>query len=164
MSKFRRRISGQSSNDAPWRAARKIMNTWSGPCLRTRGVSPVRDAQESKGGRILAIAACLCHVSGTASQPFQSPITIIKYDPIDFAALSLATLVLTGCNNRTRDAVRWDQIAEAHKSRLKCSAVDRSEISLGKRGAPQRNRLVKGDLSAKRVVGVKLESLNAGRE
>ena len=32
------------------------------------------------------------------------------------AALSLATLVLNGCDNRTREAVRWDQIAEAQKT------------------------------------------------
>jgi hypothetical protein len=31
-------------------------------------------------------------------------------------SLSIATCTLTGCNNRTRDAVRWDQIAEAQRS------------------------------------------------
>jgi hypothetical protein len=33
-----------------------------------------------------------------------------------FAALCVATLGLNGCDNRTRDAVRWDQIAEAQKT------------------------------------------------
>src|SRR5208282_6049759 len=31
-------------------------------------------------------------------------------------ALCIATCALTGCNNRTRDAVRWDQIAEAQRT------------------------------------------------
>jgi len=31
-------------------------------------------------------------------------------------ALCIATSALTGCNNRTRDAVRWDQIAEAQRT------------------------------------------------
>jgi hypothetical protein len=31
-------------------------------------------------------------------------------------ALSLATFLLNGCDNRTREAVRWDQIAEAQKT------------------------------------------------
>jgi hypothetical protein len=35
---------------------------------------------------------------------------------LTLAALSLATLVLNGCDNRTREAVRWDQIAEAQKT------------------------------------------------
>jgi hypothetical protein len=32
------------------------------------------------------------------------------------AALCIAASILTGCNNRTRDAVRWDQIAEAQST------------------------------------------------
>jgi predicted small secreted protein len=32
------------------------------------------------------------------------------------AALCVATFSLTGCENRTRDGVRWDQIAEAQKT------------------------------------------------
>jgi hypothetical protein len=32
------------------------------------------------------------------------------------AALCLATLLLNGCDNRTREAVRWGQIAEAQKT------------------------------------------------
>ena len=32
------------------------------------------------------------------------------------AALCIATLALTGCDNRTRDDVRWDQIADAQKT------------------------------------------------
>jgi hypothetical protein len=31
-------------------------------------------------------------------------------------ALCIAACTLTGCNNRTRDAVRWDQIAEAQRT------------------------------------------------
>jgi uncharacterized lipoprotein NlpE involved in copper resistance len=32
------------------------------------------------------------------------------------AALCIATLTLTGCDNRTRDAVRWAQIANAQRT------------------------------------------------
>jgi uncharacterized lipoprotein NlpE involved in copper resistance len=32
------------------------------------------------------------------------------------ATLCIATLTLTGCDNRTRDDVRWDQIADAQKT------------------------------------------------
>jgi hypothetical protein len=32
------------------------------------------------------------------------------------ATLCIATLILAGCDNRTRDAVRWDQIADAQKA------------------------------------------------
>jgi hypothetical protein len=32
------------------------------------------------------------------------------------AALGLVTLTLTGCDNRTRDAVRWEQIADAQNT------------------------------------------------
>ncbi|HZC59403.1 MAG TPA: hypothetical protein VE154_05380 [Chthoniobacterales bacterium] len=32
------------------------------------------------------------------------------------AALCIATFTLTGCDNRTRDAVRWGQIANAQRA------------------------------------------------
>jgi len=32
------------------------------------------------------------------------------------ATLCLVTVTLTGCDNRTRDAVRWDQIADAQNA------------------------------------------------
>ena len=35
------------------------------------------------------------------------------------AALCLATFALNGCDNRTRDDVRWDQIAETQKDKIK---------------------------------------------
>ncbi|MBV8142047.1 MAG: hypothetical protein JO279_07145 [Verrucomicrobia bacterium] len=35
--------------------------------------------------------------------------------PLIFAALCVAIFGLTGCDNRTRDGVRWDQIADAQK-------------------------------------------------
>ncbi|MBV9106853.1 MAG: hypothetical protein JO313_12620 [Verrucomicrobia bacterium] len=33
-----------------------------------------------------------------------------------FAAFCVATFALNGCDDRTRDAVRWNQIAEAQKT------------------------------------------------
>jgi hypothetical protein len=39
-----------------------------------------------------------------------------KAERLLVVALCIAACTLTGCNNRTRDAVRWDQIAEAQRT------------------------------------------------
>jgi hypothetical protein len=35
---------------------------------------------------------------------------------LTLASLCVVMVTLAGCDNRTRDAVRWDQIAEAQKA------------------------------------------------
>ena len=44
------------------------------------------------------------------------------------AALTLATFLLNGCDNRTREAVRWDQIAEAQKTDKKVQKWPEAEF------------------------------------
>jgi hypothetical protein len=69
-----------------------------------------------KNGKLDAAHACnflfFCHQESAKRQTPNAP----SMTRLILAALSLATLVLNGCDNRTREAVRWDQIAEAQKT------------------------------------------------
>jgi hypothetical protein len=49
-------------------------------------------------------------------RPFNAERLTLNAERFMVFALCIATSALTGCNNRTRDAVRWDQIAEAQRT------------------------------------------------
>jgi len=70
----------------------------------------------ARGSRLRPTACyfvALCHVSHVQRSPIAiaSPMTRLIV-----TALCLITFALNGCDNRTRDAARWDQIADTLKT------------------------------------------------